>query len=73
MRMAYTYLITEKKGGAQQLVEASSPSVAIADVAGDAYTAERVDGNVKALLAKTMPVRKVGAKAGEQPAGDPAN
>lgn len=69
--MAYTYLVTQKEGGAQQLVEASSPSIAIADVAGDAYTAERVDGHVLALLSKSMTVRKVGKAADPAPAGDP--
>ncbi len=76
--MAYTYLVTEKATGATQLIEASSPSIAIADVAEQAFTAERVSGGALAILSKSMTVRKVGgtrnpapAPAGDPPAGDP--
>lgn len=78
--MAYNYLVTVKATGAQHLCEASSPSVAIADAAKDEITAERVDGNVLALLSKTLETRRVlptprtpaadGGAAGDPPAGD---
>lgn len=73
--MAYHYLVTVKATGAQHLCEASSPSVAIADAAKDEITAERVDGNVLALLSKTLETRRVlptprTPAAGDPPAGD---
>lgn len=84
MQMAYTYLVTNSATGEQQLVEASSPSIAIADAAEKSFTAERVQGGALAILAKSMPVRKVGgtrnpapaasapAAAGEPAGGEPA-
>lgn len=72
--MAYKYLVTAKQGGAQQLVEASSPSIAIADVAADAYTAERVSDSVATLLEKSVgKVRKVGSNAPAAAAGESAS
>ena len=42
--MAYTYLISKSGSTEQRLVEASSPSVAIAHVAGQDHIAQRVEG-----------------------------
>ena len=71
----YNYLLTNTATGEQHLAEASSPSVAIAAAAADMFTAERVDGNVLALLAKTLPTKRVGNKEtgpADPPAGEPA-
>lgn len=52
--MAYKYLITEKTGGKKRLVEASSPAVAIAHVAKDGYTVERVSDAVAGMIGLTI-------------------
>lgn len=69
--MTYTHLLTNKDTGEQQLVEASSPSIAIAEAAAETFTAERLRGGALALLAKSMPVRKAGVRAAPTPEPGP--
>lgn len=70
----YHYLTTNEHTKKQELVQCSSPSVAIARAAGDTITAERVDGKVLELLKKDMPVHTLGKAKEAQPAsaGDAA-
>lgn len=71
--MSYAYLVTEKATGKQQLVEASSPSVAVSAVAGAAYETQRVEGPVLATLAKALgdPVKASKPReAAAEPAGE---
>jgi len=55
--MAYKYLVKEKASGKKRLVEASSPANAIAHVAKDGYSAERVSDDVAEML--DLPLEKV--------------
>jgi hypothetical protein len=57
--MAYKYLIKDKASGKKRLVEASSPAVAIAHVAKDGFSAERVSDDVAEMLG--LPLEKVTA------------
>jgi len=52
--MAYKYVITPKDGGEKRLIEASSPAVAIAHVAKDGFTAERVSDAVADMIGLTV-------------------
>ena len=52
--MSYAYLVTEKATGKKRLVAASSPSVAISAVAGEAYETQRVEGFVLDTLKETL-------------------
>lgn len=62
--MAYKYLVTEKAGGKKRLVEASSPANAIAHVAKDGFTTERVSDAVAGML--DLPVETVKATAASE-------
>ena len=64
--MAYKYLVTARAGGKKRLIEASSPANAIAHVAKDDFTTERVSDAVAGMIG--LPVEKVTA---DKPAGDP--
>ncbi len=72
--MSYCYLVNKKGTQKQQLVEASSPSVAIAHVAGQDFTAQRVDGAVLAALKTTLgdPVKVGKTKEDGEPADNGA-
>lgn len=76
--MAYAYLVTDKATKKKMLVEASSPSVAVAHVAADAYTTQRVEGAVLESLADVLgqPVKaskRNDEKPDSVPAQEPAN
>lgn len=68
--MAYAYLVKQKSTGKRQLLEASSPSIAIAEAAKDDFTAQRVEGEVLDMLRDSLPLVKVGRDA-TPAAGDP--
>lgn len=70
--MTYTYLVTNKTTGETELIEASSPSIAIADAADKVFSAERVQGGALAILSKSMTVRKVTGTRNPTPAPAPA-
>lgn len=55
--MAYKYLVTDKASGSKRLIEASSPANAIAHVAKDGFTTERISDAVAGMLG--LPVEKV--------------
>ena len=55
--MAYKYVVTPKSGGKKRLIEASSPANAIAHVAKDDFTAQRVSDAVAEMIG--LPVEKV--------------
>ena len=65
--MAYKYLVTEKASGKKRLVEASSPANAVAHVAKDGFTTERVSDGVAEMIG--LPLEKVTASAA--PAAEP--
>lgn len=68
--MAYKYLVTARAGGKKRLIEASSPANAIAHVAKNDFTTERVSDAVAGMIG--LPVEKVTADkpAVPEPAGD---
>lgn len=70
--MAYKYLVTEKAGGKKRLVEASSPANAVAHVAKDGFTTERVSDGVAEMIG--LPLEKVTADkpTATEPAAEPA-
>lgn len=65
----YHYLVKNKISGDRHLAEASSPSVAIADAAADAFTAERVDGEVLAMLKESLAVKRIGREPAPKASG----
>ena len=65
--MAYKYLVTEKTGGKKRLIEASSPANAVAHVAKDGFTTERISDAVAEMIG--IPLEKV---TGEKPAPEAA-
>lgn len=66
----YHYLVKDKKTGKKRLIEASSPAVAIAFVAGDNFTAQRCEGDTLDIVKDTIPIEKMPSKVKAEPAKD---
>lgn len=65
--MAYKYLVTEKASGNKRLIEASSPANAVAHVAKDGFTTERISDAIADMIGLTL--EKV---TGDKPAPEAA-
>lgn len=65
--MAYKYLVTEKASGNKRLIEASSPANAVAHVAKDGFTTERISDAIADMIG--LKLEKV---TGGTPAAEPA-